>query len=108
MELNEYQAAARQTAVWKRGTRLVYCLFGLIGEAGEVANKFKKSIRDDDEKLTDERKQAMLEELGDTLWYLAMVADELDTTLEAVALMNVVKLSDRFDRGVIKGSGDYR
>lgn len=108
MELNEYQAAARKTAPWEHGTRLVYCLFGLVGEAGEVANKFKKSIRDDDGKLTDERKQAMLDELGDTLWYLAMVAHELDTTLEEVALMNVVKLSGRFDRGVIKGSGDNR
>lgn len=86
---------------------LLYVSLG-IGEAGELQGKVKKILRDDDGVITDEKRQAILDELGDVLWYAARIADELGTGLEDVAAANVAKLADRLERGVIGGSGDNR
>lgn len=108
MELNEYQRKAVTTAKYPADTGLIYTVLGLASEAGEVAGKVKKAIRDENCVITDERKQQLVSELGDVLWYVAMVAVELNTTLDIVAQLNLAKLSDRDTRDVISGDGDTR
>ena len=109
MDLSEYQARAQVTAVYPHaGENLLYPTLGLCGEAGEVAEKIKKMIRDDDGVLTDERRSALSKELGDVLWYLAQIATEADLELDAIAAANLEKLSSRRRRNVLQGSGDDR
>lgn len=109
MELNEYQRLSRRTAMYPRGaSSLTYPVLGLTGEAGEVAEHVKKTIRDDGGELTPARRQALAKELGDVLWYLAQLATELDLELDAVAQGNLEKLLSRQQRGVLSGSGDER
>jgi NTP pyrophosphatase (non-canonical NTP hydrolase) len=98
--LADYQAGARRTARYPgHGLQgLSYTALGLAGEAGEVANKVKKVIRDDRATLTDEARNAIADELGDVLWYAAMLAHELGVSLEAVAARNLAKLRDRAER----------
>lgn len=106
MELNSYQERALKTALPAAlgdQTGITYTTLGLNGEAGEVAEKVKKGIRDG---LRDNL--ATAQELGDVLWYLAVLAHNLGYTLEEVAQMNVKKLADRQDRGALGGSGDDR
>ncbi len=104
--LNEYQLAALSTMVCPPERRLVYCALKLNGEAGEVAEKIGKAIRRDGQPWIDNHDLAL--ELGDVLWYIAALADEIGYDLQAIAEMNVRKLEDRKLRGVIRGSGDYR
>ena len=109
MDFNEYQKQSRKTALYPNvGDNFVYPTLGLVGEAGEVADKLKKTIRDDAGVITDEKKVEVKKELGDVLWYIAQVASELDLSLEDVAQKNLDKLFSRKDRGVIGGSGDNR
>ncbi len=109
MELSEYQSRARATAVYPQaGDNLLYPTLGLCGEAGEVAEKIKKMVRDDDGVLTDERRAALAKELGDVLWYLAQIATEADLDLAVIAAANIEKLSSRQRRNVLQGSGDDR
>jgi NTP pyrophosphatase (non-canonical NTP hydrolase) len=109
MDLSEYQSRSRATAVYPRaGDNLLYPTLGLCGEAGEVAEKIKKMVRDDDGVLTEERRAALAKELGDVLWYLAQLATEADLELEAIAEANIEKLSSRQRRNVLQGSGDDR
>lgn len=109
MDLNAYQAKARSTAIYPDlGNNLIYPVLGLLGEAGEVAEKVKKMVRDDGGELSDDRREAIRKELGDVLWYVSQVAAELDSNLDDIAGMNIRKLEDRFNRGKIKGSGDDR
>jgi NTP pyrophosphatase (non-canonical NTP hydrolase) len=81
---------------------------GLVGEAGEVADKLKKVIRDHGGVLTDPVRDAVAKELGDVLWYLSVLAYELDYDLNTIAQGNLDKLASRQERGVISGSGDNR
>jgi NTP pyrophosphatase (non-canonical NTP hydrolase) len=109
MDLNTYQTAALQTAIYPdKGFNFAYPALGLSGEAGEVADKLKKVIRDDDGVLTDPVRDAVAKELGDAMWYLAVLAFEMDYTLEEIAQINIDKLASRKERGVISGSGDCR
>jgi NTP pyrophosphatase (non-canonical NTP hydrolase) len=109
MNLSEYQSRSRATAVYPQaGDNLLYPTLGLCGEAGEVAEKIKKMVRDDDGVLTDERRAALAKELGDVLWYLAQIATEAQLDLDAVAEANIEKLSSRRRRNVLQGSGDDR
>ncbi len=109
MDLSEYQSRSRATAVYPRaGDNLLYPTLGLCGEAGEVAEKIKKMVRDDDGVLTDERRSALAKELGDVLWYLAQIATEADLGLDAIAEANIEKLSSRRRRNALHGSGDDR
>jgi NTP pyrophosphatase (non-canonical NTP hydrolase) len=85
-------------------TGLLYCVLGLNGEAGEVAERVKKDIRGDDP----DEPLDIGDEIGDVLWYLVRVCDEMGYSFDAVARRNVRKLTDRKDRGVLKGSGDDR
>lgn len=104
----EYEKTIDQFALYPesgKGTpmALAYCGLGLTGEAGEYSEKIKKLIRDG--KLD---KPLAVKELGDVLWYLTRSANELGYTLQDVAEINIVKLLDRQNRGVLKGNGDER
>lgn len=101
MAVNEYQVRARLFAVYPdQGTTdgIEYVALGLTGESGEVANQVKKIVRDDNRKLTAERRAALIDEAGDVLWYLAMLAEELGVTLEEIAARNLVKLERRYGK----------
>lgn len=109
MDLNQYQNSALKTAIYPRqGANFTYPALGLVGEAGEVADKLKKVIRDNDGVLTDPVRDAVAKELGDVLWYLAVLANELDYDLNTIAEDNILKLLSRQERGVLAGSGDNR
>ncbi len=111
MNFNEYQKLAIQTALhtdkdfWYSA---VYRTLGLVGEAGEVAEKMKKIIRDKEGKISAEEKTEIVKEMGDVLWYLQALADYLDVPFEEVAKANLDKLHSRKARGKIGGSGDNR
>lgn len=110
MDLNAYQTAALTTAATRdKPLELFHLVLGLVGEAGEVAEKVKKWVRDQDADPARLDRAALKKELGDVLWYAAVLADHLDLTLEDVARHNLDKLADRQARGVlINGSGDER
>ncbi len=109
LTLNDYQQAAGRTAAYpNRGNNLVYPVLGLASEAGEVAGKLKKVIRDAEGKLSAEQRERLLAEVGDVLWYVAAICTELGAPLEAVARANLDKLALRAERQVIGGDGDDR
>ncbi|PID52390.1 MAG: hypothetical protein CR972_01750 [Candidatus Moraniibacteriota bacterium] len=109
MDFSKYQKESRKTALYPDvGHNFVYPTLGLVGEAGEVADKLKKTIRDDDGVITEEKKKEVEKELGDVLWYIAQVSSELDLDLNHVAQKNLEKLFSRKERGKIGGSGDNR
>ena len=108
MTLNEYQEGAVSTAVYQKEHEIIYPALGLNGESGEVAEKVKKMLRDDNGVLTEERHAALVKELGDCLWYVAVMARDLGVNLEEVAELNLQKLASRKSRGVLTGSGDNR
>ena len=109
MEMNSYQDAARKTAAYPDvGSNPIYPTLGLTGEAGEVADKVKKVIRDRGGVFDADTREAIKLELGDVLWYVAQLASELGFDLNEVADANLQKLSSRAARGRIGGSGDQR
>ncbi|QBI98234.1 MazG-like nucleotide pyrophosphohydrolase [Mycobacterium phage Sham4] len=114
MHLLEYQLRSADTAIYPGAgdvdsiTGLSYAAMGLAGEAGEVANKVKKILRDQDGIITIENRVQLHKELGDVLWYLSQLATQIGSSLPAVAEDNIQKLSSRKDRGVLQGSGDER
>jgi len=106
MGFNEYQEEAINTAVYPQEYGLIYAVLGLVGESGEVAEKVKKMMRDGIP--IEEVKKDIGYELGDVLWYLANLANEIGMTLEEVATRNLLKVRDRTERHKIHGNGDYR
>lgn len=108
MNFDDYQSLTKTTAIYPdvgtgSNTELSYLALGLMGEAGEVAEKIKKKIRDG---KFDERETA--KELGDVLWYAARLAAALNCDFSEVAKINIDKLFSRKERGVLQGSGDNR
>ena len=103
MTLKQYQDRARVTAIYPKAQSIIYPALGLAGEAGEVAEKVKKWIRDGNLD-----RDAIAKELGDVMWYIAAMATDLDLDLDRIADMNIQKLADREMRGKIRGSGDDR
>ena len=109
MNANDYQVKALATAIYpNRGNNFIYPTLGLAGEAGEVAEKAKKIIRDGDGSLTSEAAEKMAMELSDVCWYVAVLASELGYDLETIMQANLDKLASRQARGVIQGNGDNR
>jgi NTP pyrophosphatase (non-canonical NTP hydrolase) len=106
MNINTYQQEAAKTAIYSN--KLIYPTLGLAGEAGEVANKVKKILRDNSGELEEDVRQNLISELGDVLWYVAALATDLKTELSEVANKNMEKLNSRKNRGAIGGSGDNR
>lgn len=109
MNLNEYQTLALRTARPKDAkNELFHLLLGLSGEAGEIAEKAKKIVRDKDSDFSQFDTDDLKKELGDVLWHIAVLADYFDIELEAIGDTNIKKLASRLERGVISGSGDNR
>jgi len=114
MTLDEYQAAIVGFDTYAgddydlRDGSYVEKILGLVGEAGEVADKYKKIIRDQAAQIGDAERAELIKELGDVLWYVASLARYLGATLDDVATKNVAKLADRQQRHLIHGEGDNR
>lgn len=109
--MQNYEEIVMSTAIYpdagqQNATAISYVTLGLLGEAGEIANKFKKVLRGDIP--LDEGKSALVDELGDVLWYLTRLAAELGVSLDELQDANAAKLLSRKERGVIRGSGDTR
>lgn len=108
MTFQEYQTAALRTADLTRKNELFHLVLGLVGESGEIAEKFKKLVRDKAGDETQIDREDIKKELGDVLWYIAVLSKYLDIPLEDVAKLNVEKLASRQARGTLQGSGDNR
>lgn len=110
MTLEEYQKQALTTVI-KTDSEfrdLLHWVLGINGEAGEIAEKVKKIIRDKNGEVSDSDKTELAKEVGDVLWYLAVFAHNLGVPLEIIAQQNLDKLQSRKKRGVLQGSGDNR
>jgi len=103
MDFETYKKWTRETAVYPKELEEEYLMIGLANEVGEVLGKYKKQLRGDGSKYKEIRS-----ELGDVCWYLARLFDMYDMTLVEVLHENYVKLTDRKNRGVLKGDGDNR
>jgi NTP pyrophosphatase (non-canonical NTP hydrolase) len=105
----EYQRKAAETAIFPKEKALEYLTLGLTGEAGEIANKVKKLLRDGADREDYHAKlNAIGKELGDVLWYCAMLAKEVDMNLGKIMEDNLEKLADRKARNRLQGDGDNR
>ena len=108
MDFDSYQKAAGETALYRDAYRVTYPALGLASEAGEVAGKVKKVLRDRDGNFSDEQVAAIKDELGDVLWYIAALSSDLGLSLGDIANGNIEKLRSRLERGAIQGDGDQR
>jgi NTP pyrophosphatase (non-canonical NTP hydrolase) len=108
MTLNDYQNEALSTAVYGNGSKIIYPTLGLAGEAGEVADKVKKVLRDNNGEFDEWRKLQIAAEIGDVLWYIAALTNDLGYTLEDIAKLNIGKLKSRRENNTIHGEGDNR
>lgn len=104
MDFDDYQELTEETAIYPAEEAIQYTTLGLVGESGEIAEKVKKWRREDDESYLEDLEA----ELGDVLWYVARLADELDLSLAEIADGNIDKLLDRQARDVLEGEGDDR
>ena len=105
----EYQRKAAETAIFPKEKALEYLALGMTSEAGEVAGKVKKLIRDgEDVEGFEMKKLAIASEIGDVLWYCAMMAKEVGVPLNDIMKENLKKLHGRKERGTLQGSGDER
>jgi len=109
MTADFYEMKAGQTAIFPKSQALEYLALGLTSEAGEVAGKVKKLIRDgEDVEGFELKKIAIASEIGDVLWYCAMMAKEVGVPLNEIMKENLKKLHGRKERGTLQGSGDDR
>lgn len=108
ISLNEYQNLALETAIYPEEYSITYPALGLAGEAGEVADKVKKVIRDNNGKFTPEKCEEIAKEIGDVLWCCAVLADRIGYKLDTIGRMNYSKLKSRQQRGKLGGNGDNR
>ena len=113
MDFNTYQEKAAKYDLFKPTSTLKEVAFtekvlGLVGEAGETADKIKKILRDKDGIVSDEDKDLIVKELGDTMWYIAAISRYLKVPLSIVAHKNIEKLENRYQRNKLHGEGDER
>ena len=106
--MDDYQSFVVSTKRYDRQYAVIYPALGLASEAGEVAGKVKKVLRDAAGKLDLEQAHKIIDELGDVLWYVTCIVDDLGFTLEEVLERNQAKLLGRVERNTIQGSGDER
>lgn len=105
-----FKKKAIETAMYPEKHKIIYPALGLGDESGEVLGKIRKWLREDDgsAEMTHERKESIKGELGDVMWFVSNLANDLGFALEDVAKFNIEKLQSRKERGVIKGDGDNR
>ena len=113
MKFDEYQERAKKYDLSEVSTDLksvgfIEKVLGLVGEAGETADKIKKILRDKDGVVSDDDRDLIVKELGDTLWYIASIARYLEVPMSEVAEVNLSKLESRYQRNQIHGEGDKR
>jgi len=108
MTFEEYSEAAAETAIYPKTHAILYPALGMAGEAGEVANKVKKIIRDGFDAQPETWREDLSSEIGDVLWYCAALAKDLNIPLSVIAAKNRDKLMARKKAGTIGGSGDKR
>lgn len=109
MGFNEYQKESRKTAIYPdAGKNFLYPVLGIAGEAGEVADKVKKILREKEGVLDEISREDLKKELGDLLWYMSQLATEIGVSLDDVAQSNIKKTQSRMERGALLGDGDNR
>jgi NTP pyrophosphatase (non-canonical NTP hydrolase) len=104
----EYEELAMSTKIYGAGQKIIYPALKLNGEAGEVAEKIGKVLRDKDGLFTKKDTEEIAKELGDVLWYITALAQDIGASLEDIAKINVEKVLGRRERGTIHGDGDNR
>jgi NTP pyrophosphatase (non-canonical NTP hydrolase) len=107
-DFNSYQRSAKGTAIYPDKYKILYPALGLAGEAGEVANKVKKIVRDGPENMPEDWREQLASELGDVIWYCAALASDLNISLGQIAGQNLEKLARRQQANTLGGSGDNR
>jgi NTP pyrophosphatase (non-canonical NTP hydrolase) len=105
---NVYQALTHLTVVYDKTYNVIYPTLGLVGEAGEIANKVKKIYRDKRGEFSDADREEIGKEIGDVLWYCSALCTDLGLNLETQVENNLRKLRSRLERGTLQGSGDNR
>ncbi len=108
MTFAEYEETVKKTAIYPQSHKILYPALGLAGEAGEVANKVKKLIRDGFKNQPKDWRENIASEIGDVLWYCVALSNDLNVPISTVAKDNMDKLLSRFERGTLGGSGDKR
>lgn len=108
MTLDDYQQSALSTAIYPHDHEISYLALALCGEAGELADKVKKVIRDKNERFYQPDIHAIANELGDVMWYAANLAHVLGYKLSDIARLNIDKINSRMERGTLHGEGDTR
>lgn len=111
MDFSEYQKKSRKHAFYpdqNSEKSFKYLVFGITGEAGELAEHFKHALRDEGDKLSIERKEKIVKELADILWYLANICTELGVNFNEIPKIGLRKIKERLKRGTLKGEGDSR
>lgn len=108
MKVNDYQKAALETAIYPKEQKIIYPTLGLTGESGEVSDKVKKVLRDNNSVFSEEKKLEIAKEVGDVMWYCATLSNDLGFDLETICQMNIDKLNSRKQRNMINGNGDNR
>lgn len=110
MEFNEYQKLQNKLKLYPEiNPPWIYAALGLAGETGEVLEKLKKVFRDEkDFHITEEKLHDLKKELGDALWYLSALANDLNLSLDDIAQTNLKKVDERIKNGTLRGSGDKR
>jgi NTP pyrophosphatase (non-canonical NTP hydrolase) len=106
--IDTYQSSAGKFAQFPQDKAWEYLSLGITSESGEIASKVKKVIRDKDGIFSDEDKSAIAAEIGDVIWYAAMLASHVGVKMSDVLAQNIEKLQSRLERNVIAGSGDNR
>jgi len=106
--LKEYQEWTQSVCIYPKNRAIEYVALGLASECGELCGKIKKTIRDDDCKITDKKREELIGEVGDCLFYLSRICEETGISLQLAMEENVLKLNSRKERGVLSGSGDNR
>ncbi len=110
MNIQDYSQTAITTLLSNQayGEIEVNQVLGLVGESGEIAEKFKKLIRDKNGEISEADTTEIIKELGDVLWYINTISVTLGRSLEEVAEVNLEKVLSRQSRNVLNGSGDNR
>lgn len=108
MDFDAYQKDTSTTAIYPEDQAMTYLTLGLTGEAGEVADKVKKVIRDKGGVTDEETVVSIAKEMGDVLWYMAQLAEHFGLSLSTIARMNLDKLMNRKINNQIGGEGDER